>query len=304
MSAEPEEFQRARIQKALDAIEAGLRQPFDMGELARSSSYSSSRFQELFARFVHEPVFEYVRKRRLTAALTDLATRKESVASIARSYGYRSARAFSRAFRRLHGISPGEYRRTRCPTRGLRPAVVSPNPATPQIQLFQTSRVAERQWRIVVRLSAPDLRPEAVLLGVFRSDPVLSFRREAASPRTPQRITRLVERFGARRSALKHAIAVTRSALWDDLFSELPGDEVYLLAGQSLGGIPAVVTSEDVGGDRWIATKTTGDLHDPYCWAVCFSANAGSVQEIDLDDRNRFDLAGCFDTAIDRQKLP
>jgi len=54
---------------------------------------------------------EYVRNRRLTLAAEELALTDCKIIDIALKYGYESADAFTKAFRRLHGITPLELKK-------------------------------------------------------------------------------------------------------------------------------------------------------------------------------------------------
>ena len=53
---------------------------------------------------------EYIRRRRLTLAALDLQTRVIKVIDTALKYGYESPEAFSRAFKKLHGVMPASAR--------------------------------------------------------------------------------------------------------------------------------------------------------------------------------------------------
>jgi AraC family transcriptional regulator len=55
-------------------------------------------------------VAEYVRKRRLTLAAQELATSGIKVIDAALKYGYQTPEAFTKAFQKVHGISPSEVR--------------------------------------------------------------------------------------------------------------------------------------------------------------------------------------------------
>lgn len=58
------------------------------------------------------PLSEYIRRRRLTVAGAEVLAGGDSLLEIAVRYGYGSGEAFARAFRGVHGVGPGEARRT------------------------------------------------------------------------------------------------------------------------------------------------------------------------------------------------
>ena len=56
-------------------------------------------------------VADYVRKRRLTFAAQGLASSGARVIDVALKFGYDTPESFSKAFRRLHGVSPSAARK-------------------------------------------------------------------------------------------------------------------------------------------------------------------------------------------------
>ncbi|WP_397379175.1 effector binding domain-containing protein [Paenibacillus sp. YYML68] len=99
-----------RMMSALDLMEARMEEPLDVAELARAAHSSTYHFQRMFYMLTGMTVAEYVRKRRLTLAAQELALSGPKVIDVALKYGYDSPESFSKAFRKLHGISPSEAR--------------------------------------------------------------------------------------------------------------------------------------------------------------------------------------------------
>ena len=77
-------------------------------ELAMSRSAFAARFTEL----VGEPVMSYVARWRMHVAVAALKEEGATVGQLADRLGYRSEAAFSRAFKRVIGVSPGAIRRS------------------------------------------------------------------------------------------------------------------------------------------------------------------------------------------------
>jgi transcriptional regulator GlxA family with amidase domain len=71
---------------------------------------SRSRFAELFGKAVGEPPLRYLHRWRLATAADLLRESNLSVGEIARSIGYESEAAFSRAFKTMFGTPPREAR--------------------------------------------------------------------------------------------------------------------------------------------------------------------------------------------------
>lgn len=99
-----------RMMSALDVMEAKMEEPLDIAELAKAAHSSPYHFQRMFFMLTGMTVAEYVRKRRLTLAAQELALSGPKVIDVAMKYCYDSPESFSKAFRKLHGISPSDAR--------------------------------------------------------------------------------------------------------------------------------------------------------------------------------------------------
>ncbi|MFG1805680.1 GyrI-like domain-containing protein [Streptomyces sp. NPDC049040] len=101
-----------RLNQALDHLEAGLDREVDVAEAARIAAVSEYHFRRLFSALAGMPLPVYVRRRRMTLAAAEVMAGEVTLLDIAVRYGYGSGEAFARAFRSVHGIGPGEARRT------------------------------------------------------------------------------------------------------------------------------------------------------------------------------------------------
>ncbi|MFC3500606.1 helix-turn-helix domain-containing protein [Micromonospora krabiensis] len=101
-----------RLNQAMAYVEERLDQRIDVAELARIAMTSEYHFRRLFSALAGLPLSEYVRRRRLTVAAAEVLAGEETLLDIAVRYGYGSAEAFARAFQAMHGVGPGEARRT------------------------------------------------------------------------------------------------------------------------------------------------------------------------------------------------
>ncbi|MGX1312716.1 AraC family transcriptional regulator [Streptomyces calvus] len=101
-----------RLNQALEYIEDRLDQQVDVTELARIAATSEYHLRRMFSALAGMPLSEYVRRRRLTVAGAEVLAGHVTLLEIAVRYGYGSGEAFARAFRAVHGIGPGEARRT------------------------------------------------------------------------------------------------------------------------------------------------------------------------------------------------
>ncbi|MGW1008240.1 helix-turn-helix domain-containing protein [Streptomyces sp. NPDC002520] len=101
-----------RLNQAMEHIESHLDQPIDVADLARIAVMSEYHFRRLFSALAGIPLSEYVRRRRLTVAGADVLAGERTLLDVAVRYGYGSGEAFARAFRAVHGVGPGDARRT------------------------------------------------------------------------------------------------------------------------------------------------------------------------------------------------
>lgn len=101
-----------RLNQAMEHIERHLDQSIDGAGLARIAATSEYHLRRMFSALAGMPLSEYIRRRRLTVAGAEVLAGRESLLEIAVRYGYGSGEAFARAFRAMHGVGPGEARRT------------------------------------------------------------------------------------------------------------------------------------------------------------------------------------------------
>ena len=107
------------MNQAMEYIEASLSDHIDYNKAATYMKCSEGEFRRIFSFLTKIPLSEYIRNRRLTSSVKDIQN-GDKIIDIADRYGYESQAAFSRAFRRFHGISPSlareqEVTLNRCP---------------------------------------------------------------------------------------------------------------------------------------------------------------------------------------------
>ena len=82
-------------------------------ELAHAAGMSRTSFNTKFRAALGQPPMAYLAELRLRRAAGYLATTTKSTREIAHLVGYDNEASFSKAFSRLFGRPPGEYRRQR-----------------------------------------------------------------------------------------------------------------------------------------------------------------------------------------------
>lgn len=96
-----------KIEEVIDYIELHLTDELDCETMAAKMNLSVYEFRRIFSFIVGCPISEYIRKRRLSLAATELMTReKPDITKISEKYGYSNPSAFTRAFCEQHGVSP------------------------------------------------------------------------------------------------------------------------------------------------------------------------------------------------------
>ncbi|TQV88242.1 AraC family transcriptional regulator [Aliikangiella coralliicola] len=99
-----------RMNLAIEFIEDNLDGEIAIDEVAKIAYSSKYHFHRMFYAIFNVTPAEYIRKRKLTKAAAELVSGDERVIDIASKYGYDSPNAFTRAFRKLHGVNPGKVR--------------------------------------------------------------------------------------------------------------------------------------------------------------------------------------------------
>jgi AraC-like DNA-binding protein len=99
------------IGKCLSLMHADPTHDWTVAELARAVNSSRSVLAARFVELVNVSPMQYLKQWRLSMAAGMLRNRRDNLARIADAIGYESEAAFSRAFKKSYGISPGQWRR-------------------------------------------------------------------------------------------------------------------------------------------------------------------------------------------------
>lgn len=99
------------IGKAIGYMEDHITRDISVAEVAAQVHISPFYFQKGFNLLCGFTVSEYIRKRRLALAGSELVSSDAKVLDIALKYGYDSPDSFTKAFTRFHGITPAQVRR-------------------------------------------------------------------------------------------------------------------------------------------------------------------------------------------------
>lgn len=99
-----------RLKRVLDFIEARIAADISLDDLAAEACLSPFHFSRLFRDATGQTPHRYVTERRVQAARDKLALDHSSLVEIALDTGFGSQANFIRVFRKVTGLTPGQYR--------------------------------------------------------------------------------------------------------------------------------------------------------------------------------------------------
>ena len=100
----------AELNRLVALVEDHLTDDLDLPGVASGLGTTEYHLRRMFSSLAGMPLSEYVRRRRMAVAAADVLGDGDLL-GIAVRYGYGSTEAFGRAFRAVHGASPGDVRR-------------------------------------------------------------------------------------------------------------------------------------------------------------------------------------------------
>lgn len=98
-----------KVARTLSAMHSNVTYDWTVAKLARSAGMSRSAYAKRFHDIVGYSPMEYLTRWRMSLARDALGQGSQTLETVALSIGYRSAAAFSNAFRRCTGCSPSSF---------------------------------------------------------------------------------------------------------------------------------------------------------------------------------------------------
>jgi AraC-like DNA-binding protein len=102
----------SHIGAALNSMHNRIDHPWTVASLASEAGMSRSAFAQRFKELMSESPVEYLTRWRMYRGSDLLRESDRKLADVAQAVGYDSDGAFHKAFKRVLGIAPGEYRRS------------------------------------------------------------------------------------------------------------------------------------------------------------------------------------------------
>jgi len=285
-----------RLQRALDYVERNLDGPVSLGEAAREACMSAFHFSRTFHATVGEPLFDYVRGRRLTRGAALLLESDRSVLDVALSSGFDSQEAFTRAFSRQYRLPPARFRR-----RG-RPVMLRDIPPLNRLGLEALAAGdVTLQPRIVER-------PGSVYVGIACAN-------TASSNRIPQAwgafLPRMAELPSPTDGSTYGIYRYDFTADEADIGGDFPFE--YMAAGETSSAAPAALphdmTAWQVPGGRYAVFEHRGLLRDlgntyRYVHKTWIARAPFRLEEAPFFERHRPDYPGDRREAVTEIWIP
>ena len=101
-----------RLSRALQAMHGETGKSWTVDELAKISNMSRATFARAFQEVLGDTPMRYLTDWRMTVARDLLRTQDITMIEVAERVGYSSIYAFATAFRRHHGLPPGQWRQS------------------------------------------------------------------------------------------------------------------------------------------------------------------------------------------------
>jgi len=143
------------ISRALELIEARLREDVIVSEMAEAAGYSLYHFIRTFDQVVYHTPYNYLMRRRLSEAAYELTHSHRRVIDIALEYRFSNHETFTRAFKRLFEMQPTQWRELGLiPHQGLLPPLSLAYLEHIHKPSFQRPKLAEFPKRWIAGLMA------------------------------------------------------------------------------------------------------------------------------------------------------
>lgn len=97
--------------QAVDFIETHLQETIQVADIADAVSYSLYHFCRTFNSLIHHTPYDYLIRRRLSESARELAITDKKIIDIAFEYRFNNPETFSRAFKRMFGVQPNQWKK-------------------------------------------------------------------------------------------------------------------------------------------------------------------------------------------------
>lgn len=99
------------INAIITFIETRIKSKLDYRELAQATGFTVPYLRELFAASMGKSLYQYILERKIANAAFECRYTGKTLLAISMDYGFNNADAFTRAFKRMVGVTPSEFRK-------------------------------------------------------------------------------------------------------------------------------------------------------------------------------------------------
>jgi AraC family transcriptional regulator len=149
--------------QAIDFIETHLRDDVTVGDIARAVSLSVYYFCRSFNQATHHTPYDYLMRRRVAEAARDLLQTDRKIIEITFDYQFNSPETFARAFKRVFGMQPTQWRKQGRLDRRL---------IMPRLTLAHLQHMAQGPYLRPVLIDCPLLQLAGVMT-LIKDDPAM-----------------------------------------------------------------------------------------------------------------------------------
>ena len=94
-------------------VENRLQGELNLEDLMKETGFSLAHLREVFAKKTGQSLAKYILSRKIANAAFDLLHYDEAIIQVAMNYGFTNPDTFTRAFHRIIGCNPSEFRKIR-----------------------------------------------------------------------------------------------------------------------------------------------------------------------------------------------
>ncbi|MTI47896.1 MAG: helix-turn-helix domain-containing protein [Firmicutes bacterium] len=106
------------VNDCIDYIEENVAEKLSLELFASNFYISKYHFHRIFLASMGDSIMSYIRRRRVIRASHEIMYSDKDITYIALNFGFNSLDVFSRAFKKLYGIPPNEYRKIKKCSKG------------------------------------------------------------------------------------------------------------------------------------------------------------------------------------------
>ncbi len=100
-----------QISEVMTYIDFNIDKHLTLNELSQIACVSPAYFSSIFKKYTGLTLFEFITKKRVEYAIQLIKTTNKSLTEIAMLSGFNSSTSFNKAFHRINGASPSQYRK-------------------------------------------------------------------------------------------------------------------------------------------------------------------------------------------------